>query len=856
MASPTLYRKRLINAINAPGHHIVYIFGPAGFGKSTLAKAWMESQNLPTAWVEGYSTSNARELFEIFLKKICEKVPHLTSKLKKLIDVRDVQLEHIEQFAKILEEDKTPFNIVIDNAEDIRRTHNQLSLAIVRMMPKHIKLILVTTTSPRADFVRDAGIKRFAVVNPDELRFNEEEIKQLASDAIPEISDKEVKEILDYTEGWPASAGIVCSLLKVEPSLLNHLTGLRIKGRQQFSHEVSRVLSKLEFKQRDAIRKLSLLRSITPDLAFAVTQDLDVIRQLTLLSQDSIVVTQISQLPPVFKIHPIFREELLDELRRDKEFTEILEVVVQFLLTRNEIRQATSILIEVGETLRLAELLKDPEFVKAVGSSIQDSIARSAVGELRDWIPVTPHLPNVGALGRSIINFYINLLTANLKGAELEIGILEGTLDSIPDKAAESWKRDVCALKSIISYAYGRFEDNWKYAIQAYQNVSGNEIEEARHQITYLQFALWAAVITENDERVRKISEILDDLGGIDQPPHRSTTIIAMRSLIAAHQGRLIEAQNHLITPYSAVTHAPLFGYFAPYGNKLTESILESEAGRLENSISVLQVSSQEALSSENYPMAIALLGRLSYFYRLTRKTDEALACIKQSRELIRSNALSIELESVVDIWEIRLRHMMHDNDRVQELLSRCRPSYFVDSFKAAASISTGNFDLTRKLIETFDLKIPRQAITYYLFRAYLLKDSPSAQLKEIAKAIDIGAKHGYFFHFVAQRADILQQFISLASEFPTAFNERLAQAAGEELNKLMIDKNELGDALTRREADILRHLATGLPLKEIARNLSISKNTIKTHLRNLYRKLGAVDRNDAVEKGKKLLKV
>ena len=101
-----------------------------------------------------------------------------------------------------------------------------------------------------------------------------------------------------------------------------------------------------------------------------------------------------------------------------------------------------------------------------------------------------------------------------------------------------------------------------------------------------------------------------------------------------------------------------------------------------------------------------------------------------------------------------------------------------------------------------------------------------------------------------------MQQYITLASESPTAFNERLARAAGEELNKMMTMKNSSGDPLTRREADILRHLATGLPLKEIAENLNISKNTIKTHLRNLYRKLGAEDRKDAVEKGKKLLKV
>jgi DNA-binding NarL/FixJ family response regulator len=136
------------------------------------------------------------------------------------------------------------------------------------------------------------------------------------------------------------------------------------------------------------------------------------------------------------------------------------------------------------------------------------------------------------------------------------------------------------------------------------------------------------------------------------------------------------------------------------------------------------------------------------------------------------------------------------------------------------------------------------------------LHDAPGKQLNEVRKAVDVGSRHGYFKIFLIQRSDVIQQYITLAAESPTAFNERLARAAGERLNEMMVGQGSTTESLTRREADILRHLATGLPLKEIAGNLNISKNTIKTHLRNLYRKLGAEDRTDAVEKGKRLLKV
>ena len=57
---------------------------------------------------------------------------------------------------------------------------------------------------------------------------------------------------------------------------------------------------------------------------------------------------------------------------------------------------------------------------------------------------------------------------------------------------------------------------------------------------------------------------------------------------------------------------------------------------------------------------------------------------------------------------------------------------------------------------------------------------------------------------------------------------------------------------LTNRELEILNLLATGQTLTSIAKGLHISQNTIKTHLKNLYRKLEAKDRHDAVEKSRK----
>jgi len=54
-------------------------------------------------------------------------------------------------------------------------------------------------------------------------------------------------------------------------------------------------------------------------------------------------------------------------------------------------------------------------------------------------------------------------------------------------------------------------------------------------------------------------------------------------------------------------------------------------------------------------------------------------------------------------------------------------------------------------------------------------------------------------------------------------------------------------DALTEREIDVLRQVASGNANKMIADNLEISEETVKAHMRKILSKLGANDRTHAV---------
>jgi LuxR family maltose regulon positive regulatory protein len=60
-------------------------------------------------------------------------------------------------------------------------------------------------------------------------------------------------------------------------------------------------------------------------------------------------------------------------------------------------------------------------------------------------------------------------------------------------------------------------------------------------------------------------------------------------------------------------------------------------------------------------------------------------------------------------------------------------------------------------------------------------------------------------------------------------------------------------EPLTDRELEVLVHVSGMLNTAEVASEMYISVNTVKTHLRNIYRKLAAAHRNEAVRRARQL---
>jgi DNA-binding NarL/FixJ family response regulator len=170
------------------------------------------------------------------------------------------------------------------------------------------------------------------------------------------------------------------------------------------------------------------------------------------------------------------------------------------------------------------------------------------------------------------------------------------------------------------------------------------------------------------------------------------------------------------------------------------------------------------------------------------------------------------------------------DGDEAIMLAARLRPTVVLmdvrmpgmDGLTAARAIVAGTASRVL-MLTTFD----SEEYVYTALRAgasgFLLKDAPSQHLVTAVRSVAAG--DALIDPTITRR--LIQQFVR-ATRPSTAVPEQLA-------------------ALTPREREVLRHIAQGLSNAEIAGELIVEENTVKTHVGRILTKLGLRDRVQAV---------
>lgn len=111
-----------------------------------------------------------------------------------------------------------------------------------------------------------------------------------------------------------------------------------------------------------------------------------------------------------------------------------------------------------------------------------------------------------------------------------------------------------------------------------------------------------------------------------------------------------------------------------------------------------------------------------------------------------------------------------------------------------------------------------------------------------MARALTLGARD--YLLKGCSREQLLSSISAAAAGHEGSQSDELQRVAeAMDTPEVMVDE---GIALTRRETQVLKHVALGLSNKEIGTSLDISIETVKEHVQNILRKISATDRTQA----------
>jgi LuxR family transcriptional regulator, maltose regulon positive regulatory protein len=103
------------------------------------------------------------------------------------------------------------------------------------------------------------------------------------------------------------------------------------------------------------------------------------------------------------------------------------------------------------------------------------------------------------------------------------------------------------------------------------------------------------------------------------------------------------------------------------------------------------------------------------------------------------------------------------------------------------------------------------------------------------------------------EHAALIAEILNLLPREPAKHGEPEGKASALMREDPARPPPRLAEPLSQSEIRVLRYLPTNLSAREISRELSVSLNTIRTHMRHLFAKLGAHRRTEAVVRARAL---
>lgn len=349
----------------------------------------------------------------------------------------------------------------------------------------------------------------------------------------------------------------------------------------------------------------------------------------------------------------------------------------------------------------------------------------------------------------------------------------------------------------------------------------------------------------ELDNQFKLASKIADESNQGDFGIH----LMAIKAMLFHEKGEFLKSAE---MAKSVITSSEVYGYTGVTSAMDCKYVLARcniSFGKLEYGIELLEELKIEANKSQIFTWYVAAESLIIRILTELNEVRKALDRTVNLRTFISNFPVKHDLDWMADVGELYIRYRLNDLIRAKEIAARTPKIYYVNQIIQAIEANKGKEFLIEDVLLLSE-DTPRKKLWKYLFLSEFPVTKEFSPLDSMRVALEVGEKTGSREIFIRQGNNHHNLIFQLARQEPSLFLEELSRDCLKRV-KLRNKSNLVSEeSLTSREIQVLKQLATGKSISQIGKELHVSQNTMKTHLRNIYRKLRVNSRKSAVIKG------
>lgn len=322
-------RPRLVAVMDrALSARLVLVTAPAGYGKSVLVRDWADRRpEVDTAWVDLNDRDNDPTRFwrRTFAAMDAATPAAMAGFASHLGSGRPGEILHaLELVNDFLAGLDRRLVLVFDDFHTIRSPAVLESFEFFRdTAPDNVGMVLITRRDPPLGVARLRVLDELVEIRERDLRFTADEIALLVEAAGADLSEGAITNLHDLTVGWAAAIRLALMSLDGSEPPEARLADDRPINREIAEFFAEEVIGEMPAATRQFLLSTAVLDKVNASSARAVAGVDDATALLEDLAGRSLLTTRLEGPGGWFQYHDIFRRLLLVELERDSSDAEI-----------------------------------------------------------------------------------------------------------------------------------------------------------------------------------------------------------------------------------------------------------------------------------------------------------------------------------------------------------------------------------------------------------------------------------------------------------------------------------------------------------------------------------------------------